>query len=142
MKDLQGKTRISIYDKREPAPFGESSKRQILALLVSLAFLGAIILLLYTFIELLNGITDTTITNHTRFTVAGSKKMPDKFYAYVPHHRQRLFEEKGWVFEAYLDYPHAAYSSMYRWAGDGDPIMPDPDIGVVLKAKKENDENN
>ena len=123
-------------DKRAPALVGESSRRQILAFLVLLAFLGAIILLSFTFIELLNSITDTTITNATRFTAAGNGLMVDKVYAYVPHHRQKLFEEKGWVFEADLGYPHAAYASLYYWAGDGLPVMPENDIGVIRDPKR------
>lgn len=62
--------------------------------------------------------------------------MVDKVYAYVPHHRQKLFEEKGWVFEADLGYPHAAYASLYYWAGDGLPVMPENDIGVVRDPKR------
>jgi len=89
-----GKTRIFICDKRAPELFGESKKKRVLALLALAAFLGAIILLSYTFIELLNNITDTTITNPTKSTAAGRRKMSNKYYAYVPHHRQKLFEDK------------------------------------------------
>jgi hypothetical protein len=64
--------------------------------------------------------------------------MGDKYFAYVPHHRQKLFEEKGWVYDSDLDYPHAAYSSLYRWAGEGPPVMPENDIGVVRAAKRNN----
>ena len=134
---LSEKTRIFICDKRAPELFGESKKKRILALLALAAFLGAIILLSYTFIELLNNITDTTITNHTRSTAAGSRKMSNKYYAYVPHHRQKLFEDKGWVYDSDLDYPHAAYSSLYFWAGEGLPVMPENDIGVVRDQKRD-----
>ena len=130
------KTRIFTCDKRAPELFGESKKKRILALLALAAFLGAIILLSYTFIELLNKITDTTITSPTKSTAAGSRKMGNKYFAYVPHHRQKLFEEKGWVYDSDLDYPHAAYSSLYRWAGDGHPVMPENDIGVVKETKQ------
>lgn len=134
---LSERTRIFICDKRAPGLFGESSKRPILALLVLAVFLGAIILLSFTFIELLNSITDTTITSPTRSTAAGNRKMADKVYAYVPHHRQKVFEEKGWVYENELGYPHAAYASLYRWAGDGLPVMPENDIGVIRAPKRD-----
>ena len=134
---LSEKTRIFICDKRAPELFGESNKRRILALLALAAFLGAIILLSFTFIELLNSITDTTITDHTRSTAAGNRKMTDKVYAYVPHHRQKLFEDKGWVFDQDLGYPHAAYASLYRWNGDGLPVMPENDIGVIRAPKRD-----
>lgn len=139
MTKLSAKTRIFICDRRAPELFGESKKRQILALLALAAFLGAIILLSFTFIELLNNITDTTITNPTRSTAAGNRKMGDKYFAYVPHHRQKLFEEKGWVYDSDLDYPHAAYSSLYRWGGEGAPVMPENDIGVIRPAKQNKD---
>ena len=133
---LSERTRIFTCDRRAPGLFGASSKRQILALLALVVFLGAIILLSFTFIELLNSITDTTITNPTRFTAAGSAKMADKVYAYVPHHRQKVFEDKGWVYDGDLGYPHAAYASLYRWAGEGLPVMPENDIGVIREPKK------
>lgn len=63
--------------------------------------------------------------------------MGNKYYAYVPHHRQKLFEDKGWVYDSDLDYPHAAYSSLYRWNGEGLPIMPENDIGVVHAPKRD-----
>jgi hypothetical protein len=64
--------------------------------------------------------------------------MADKVYAYVPHHRQKVFEDKGWVYEADLGYPHAAYASLYRWDGEGLPVMPENDIGVVRAPKRDN----
>lgn len=134
---LSEKTRIFTCDKRAPGLFGESKRKPILALLVLAVFLGAIILLSFTFIELLNSITDTTITSPIRSTAAGSKRMADKVYAYVPHHRQKVFEDKGWVYEGDLGYPHAAYASLYRWAGDGLPVMPENDIGVIRAPKRD-----
>lgn len=41
--------------------------------------------------------------------------MSEQHFAYVPHHRQKEFEALGWVFDADLGYPHAAYASYYRW---------------------------
>ena len=41
--------------------------------------------------------------------------MAEQHFAYVPHHRQKEFEALGWVFDADLGYPHAAYASYYKW---------------------------
>ena len=44
--------------------------------------------------------------------------MSETNYAYVPHHKQKEFEALGWVFDADLGYPHAAYASYYRWPAE------------------------
>jgi len=44
--------------------------------------------------------------------------MSETHYAYVPHHKQKQFEALGWVFDADLGYPHAAYASYYRWPAE------------------------
>jgi hypothetical protein len=51
--------------------------------------------------------------------------MTEKIYKYVPHHQSAAYEAAGWVFESYLGYPHAAYSSLYRWPEEGEPVMPE-----------------
>jgi hypothetical protein len=55
----------------------------------------------------------------------------DKYYKYVPHHQQRIWEELGWTFESDLGPPHAAYSSLYVWSGDGEPIIPNVEVKIV-----------
>lgn len=66
--------------------------------------------------------------------------MPDKILAYVPHSRQRKFEELGWEYANDLGPPHCAYASLYEWVGDGEPIYPPDDIGVV-RSKPEDETN-
>lgn len=44
--------------------------------------------------------------------------MSETHFAYVPHHKQKQFEALGWVFDADLGYPHAAYASYYRWPNE------------------------
>ena len=51
--------------------------------------------------------------------------MAEQNFAYVPHHKQKEFEALGWVFDADLGYPHAAYASYYRWPAElGDVKYP------------------
>lgn len=57
--------------------------------------------------------------------------MTDQIFAYVPHSRQRQFEELGWEYANDLGPPHCAYASLYRWAGNGLPIYPKEDISVI-----------
>jgi hypothetical protein len=55
----------------------------------------------------------------------------DKFYKYVPHHQQKLWEDLGWSFHCDLGPPHAAYSSLYVWDGDGDPVVPNVEVKIL-----------
>ena len=68
-------------------------------------------------------------------------KMADKIFAYVPHSKQKLFEELGWEFSTDLGPPHAAYASLYEWAGDGLPVYPKDDITVLRDAVMEDPGN-
>lgn len=45
-------------------------------------------------------------------------------YHYVPHHQQKAYEALGWEFYSDLTPPHAVFSSMYKWAGAGIPVIP------------------
>ena len=55
--------------------------------------------------------------------------MSETHFAYVPHHRQKQFEALGWVFDADLGYPHAAYASYYKWPNElGEVRYPSNDI--------------
>lgn len=55
--------------------------------------------------------------------------MTEQTFAYVPHHRQKEFEALGWVFDADLGYPHAAYASYYKWPPElGEVRYPSKDI--------------
>jgi len=67
--------------------------------------------------------------------------MEDQVFAYVPHSRQKKFEDMGWEYECDLGYPHAAYASLYKWIGEGEPVYPENDIVVVKpQLKKESQE--
>ena len=69
------------------------------------------------------------------------KDMSEQIFAYVPHSRQKLFEELGWEFSTDLGPPHAAYASLYKWTGDGLPIYPKDDITVLRDAVRGDSEN-
>jgi hypothetical protein len=64
----------------------------------------------------------------------------DSFYKYVPHHQQKLWEELGWTFHCDLGPPHAAYSSLYIWTGNGDPVVPNVEVKISksIDMEKEN----
>lgn len=68
--------------------------------------------------------------------------MENKYYRYVPYHREKEYEALGWQFESPLGLPHACYASLYVWAGNGEPIEPELDIEINNRnAKKENEDN-
>ena len=67
--------------------------------------------------------------------------MTEQIFCYVPHSRQKQFEELGWEFETDLGYPHACYASMYKWKGEGEPIYPKEDISVLKRFKNQAQEN-
>lgn len=69
--------------------------------------------------------------------------MADQIFAYVPHSRQKRFEELGWEYSTDLGPPHCAYASLYKWAGDGLPVYPKDDISVYRAplTRSEQDEN-
>ena len=55
-----------------------------------------------------------------------------KYYRYVPHHQYKRWEAAGWVYDCDLGPPHAAYSSLYVWPHDSDPVIPDnTDVSIV-----------
>lgn len=68
----------------------------------------------------------------------------EEYYKYVPHHQQKMWEDLGWSFHAYLGPPHAAYSSLYKWMGSGAPVVPDIQINMKKKIDigEKNDEFN
>jgi hypothetical protein len=35
------------------------------------------------------------------------------------------FEAAGWEYSDDLGPPHSAYSSLYKWVGEGEPIIPE-----------------
>lgn len=45
-------------------------------------------------------------------------------YHYVPHPNRAEWEAQGWVHAADLGSPHSEYSSLYKWAGEGKPVIP------------------
>ena len=49
---------------------------------------------------------------------------PIQHYKFVPHHQTRKWEELGWVYAGELGPPHCAYSCLYAWPFDGEPIVP------------------
>lgn len=57
--------------------------------------------------------------------------MTEHHFAYVPHHRQKEYEALGWVFDADLGYPHAAYASYYKWP---------PELGEVKYPRELNEQ--
>lgn len=53
-------------------------------------------------------------------------------YKYVPHHQRGKWEEAGWEFHRDLGPPHAAYSSLYVWPHEGEPVIPEnTDVNIV-----------
>lgn len=54
----------------------------------------------------------------------------DAHYYFVPHHLREQYEALGWVFDSFLGPPHAAYSSLYRWEGEGEPKLPTKEISI------------
>jgi hypothetical protein len=46
-------------------------------------------------------------------------------YFYVPYQFEAEFSALGWVFDSLLGPPHCAYSSLWRWAGEGEPAIPE-----------------
>jgi len=47
-------------------------------------------------------------------------------FMYVAHHRAKEFEAVGWEYSEDLGPPHSAYSSLYKWVGEGEPVIPEP----------------
>ena len=45
-------------------------------------------------------------------------------YHYVPHASRAEWEALGWVYASDLGLPHNQYSALYKWAGQGKPIIP------------------
>lgn len=45
-------------------------------------------------------------------------------YHYVPHAQREQWEALGWVYANDLGLPHNQYAVLYKWAGEGKPIMP------------------
>lgn len=45
-------------------------------------------------------------------------------YHYVPHASRTEWEALGWVYASDLGLPHNQYSALYKWAGQGKPIIP------------------
>jgi hypothetical protein len=70
-------------------------------------------------------------------TKLNDSESKEGIYKYVPHHRQRAYEDLGWVFASYLGYPHAAYASLYKWEGEGYPVEPADDITVIKQIDME-----
>jgi hypothetical protein len=66
--------------------------------------------------------------------------MTEKIYRYVPHSNAKKYENLGWVFDSDLGPPHAAYASLYRWEGTGEPVEPEKDITVYPRKKELNNE--
>lgn len=75
--------------------------------------------------------SSTPITNLNNFT---SK---EEYYRYVPHHQQKMWEDLGWSFHCDLGPPHAAYSSLYKWEGNGPPVEPNSEIKINKKIDME-----
>lgn len=48
----------------------------------------------------------------------------DGDYRYVPHSEAKQWEALGWEFTADLGPPHCVYASLYKWAGEGEPVFP------------------
>jgi len=46
-------------------------------------------------------------------------------FMYVAHHMAKEFEAAGWEYSDDLGPPHSAYSSLYKWVGEGEPIIPE-----------------
>jgi hypothetical protein len=80
----------------------------------------------------------------TPSTNSNENTKEEEYYKYVPHHQQKIWEELGWSFHAYLGPPHAAYSSLYKWMGSGLPVVPNTQIEINKKIDMEikDDESN
>jgi hypothetical protein len=63
-----------------------------------------------------------------------------KYYKYVPHHQQKVWEDAGWVFERDLGPPHAAYASLFKWPLESAPVIPDGTGVVIIKTLPEIDD--
>lgn len=63
----------------------------------------------------------------------------EEYYKYVPHHQQKKWEALGWSFHCDLGPPHAAYSSLYKWMGSGQPIVPDDSVQITKNIDMEID---
>lgn len=61
-----------------------------------------------------------------------TEEAKEKHFQYVPHHQRQKWEDAGWVFCQDLGPPHSAYSSLYEWAGEGDPVKPE-NIDIKIK---------
>lgn len=44
-----------------------------------------------------------------------------QFFRYVRHEDVAAYERTGWAFAADLGLPHALYSVLMRWTGEGEP---------------------
>jgi hypothetical protein len=47
------------------------------------------------------------------------------YFHFVAHSRRAEFEALGWMLDVDLGPPHDSYSSLYRFAGEGEPTTPD-----------------
>lgn len=61
----------------------------------------------------------------------------EEFYKYVPHHQQKMWEDLGWTFHCDLGPPHAAYSSLYKWEGSGQPVVPNSEVHIIKRIDME-----
>lgn len=61
----------------------------------------------------------------------------EKWFRYVPYHREKAFEAAGWIYSSPLPAPHCVYASLYEWPGPGDPIEPPPPEENIDKSKAE-----
>ena len=61
--------------------------------------------------------------------------MDERIFFYVLHHEAEAFQTLGWQYSASLEYPHAAYSSLYEWPLVlGEPKLPAHRIARLSKA--------
>lgn len=65
--------------------------------------------------------------------------MTETIYRYVPYSLEKKYESLGWVFDSDLGPPHSCYASLYRWAGEGDPVEPVKEIHVYPVKKEKSD---
>jgi hypothetical protein len=63
--------------------------------------------------------------------------MTERVFYYVRHSDRAAFEALGWVYSADLGMPHAAYSSLYEWAGEGEPRFPNNDLFAAQEREKQ-----
>lgn len=64
----------------------------------------------------------------------------EKYFRYVPYHREKAYEACGWEYSGPLGPPHCAYASLYEWTGNGEPVEPAPDnmkIDMEIKNGKQ-----